>query len=84
MDINSTEERRAHVEKKLSFMGLSLRGWAIRNGFHPSVVKSVVEGNVSCRFGQSHKIAVLLGLKEGEILEKEISNHGKSFGSAAE
>lgn len=71
MNINSTEERRKHVEQKLSYMGLSLRGWAIRYGFNPSLVRSVVEGDVSCRFGISHKIAVLLGLKEGELIEKE-------------
>jgi gp16 family phage-associated protein len=71
MNTNSTEERRKHVEQKLSYMGLSLRGWAIHHGFNPSLVRSVVEGSVSCRFGISHKIAVLLGLKEGEIIEKE-------------
>lgn len=74
MDTNSTEERRQHVEKKLSYMGLSLRGWAIYNGFNPSLVRSVVEGDVSCRFGQSHKIAVLLGLKDGEIIETNSAN----------
>lgn len=74
MEINSTEERRKHVEKKLSYMGLSLRGWAIHNRFNPSLVRSVVEGDVSCRFGQSHKIAVLLGLKDGEIIDTNSVN----------
>ena len=67
MNFDSTEVRRKHVEKKLSYMGLSLRAWAQLNGFNPSMVRSVVVGKVSCRFGVSHKIAVLLGLKEGEF-----------------
>lgn len=71
MVFDSTEERRKHVEKKLSYMGLSLRSWAKHHGFNPSMVRSVVDGTASCRFGVSHKIAVLLGLKEGEIFDSE-------------
>lgn len=69
--MNSTEERRNHVNEKLSYMGLSLHGWAVRNGFTPSLVKRVVDGAIPCRFGKSHKVAVLLGLKDGEISDSE-------------
>lgn len=65
--IDSTEDRCKHVDAKLSYMGLSLHAWALRNGFQPSMVRKVVYGNARCRFGVSHNIAVLLGLKDGEI-----------------
>jgi gp16 family phage-associated protein len=71
MTIDSIEERRKHVEQKLSYMGLSLRAWSLENGFTPSMVRSVVKGEAACRFGVSHRIAVLLGFKEGEIPAKK-------------
>lgn len=56
------------VKKKLEKNGMSIRSWAMKNGFTPSLVNGVLSGRVGCRFGKSHKIAVLLGIKEGEIV----------------
>lgn len=50
--------------------GLSIRGWAIANGLTPSVVHSVLKGRLTGRIGESHKVAVKLGLKHGEIVQE--------------
>lgn len=49
--------------------GQSVRSWAISNGVAPSVVHSLLRGRTTGRIGASHKAAVLLGLKNGEIVE---------------
>lgn len=79
---DSTAARRKQVEERLSHFGLSLRSWATANGFSPSMVHAVIAGRVSCRFGKSHQIAVLLGLKDGEVLGRAhaaSSNERTSF-----
>jgi len=67
MQRDSTCDYQEEVEAHLSRIGISVRGWAIKHGFSPSLVRDVIKGKRSCRFGKSHKIAVLLGIKEGEI-----------------
>ena len=49
--------------------GISVRGWAISNGLTPSVVHSLLKGRLTGRIGESHKAAVMLGLKHGEIIQ---------------
>lgn len=49
--------------------GISIRGWAIANGLVPSVVHSLLKGRLTGRIGESHKAAVKLGLKHGEIVQ---------------
>ena len=49
--------------------GLSIRKWAIANNFHPATVSKVIRGQRGTRIGQGHKIAVMLGIKEGETLD---------------
>lgn len=66
-DINP--DKKAAVMEKLSRQGLSVRGWAIRNGFSPSHVRGVIAGRCPARFNKGHKIAVMLGIKDGEIIE---------------
>ena len=69
-----------HMEKKqlktaeqaleeLSRKGISIAKWARDHGLHPSVVNGVLKGRRKARIGESHKAAVLLGIKEGEIVE---------------
>lgn len=61
--------------------GISVRGWAMANGFNPSLVHEILSGrnNRPCTRGQSHKIAVRLGLKKGEI----VNSIATAFGSVA-
>lgn len=44
--------------------GLSVRRWAQENGFSPALTYRVLSGSNPQR-GQSHNIAVALGIKEG-------------------
>lgn len=64
-----TPEKKAAAMEKLSRQGLSIRGWAIRNGCSVTLVRQVLDGECPARINKGHKIAVLLGIKEGEILE---------------
>lgn len=54
------------VRQALREKGVSLSAWALSNGFSPNLVLEVLRGRPAIR-GQSHKIAVALGLKHGEI-----------------
>lgn len=55
------------VKDDFSRKGVSLSAWAKANGVNKNLVYQIMKGDRQCRFGQSHKIAVLLGIKDGEI-----------------
>lgn len=59
----------SQVRAEFDHKGISLAGWARDNGFGRSLVYAVVSGHKKCKRGQSHKIAVLLGMKVGEIVQ---------------
>lgn len=65
--MRTREEARAELERK----GLSVRGWALSHGVSPGTVQGVLSGRLSGRFGASHKVAVLLGIKDGVISQEE-------------
>ena len=65
-----TLKTREEVLQDFSRKGLSIRGWALANGLSPAVVHGVLKGRYSGRIGESHKAAVKLGLKTGEIVEE--------------
>lgn len=50
--------------------GMSIRRWAIEHGVQPATANAVLKGRLRGRIGESHKVAVLLGLKDGEIAEE--------------
>jgi gp16 family phage-associated protein len=47
--------------------GISIAEWARAEGFSAALVYQVIEGKRKCLRGQSHRIAVALGLKGGVI-----------------
>ena len=55
------------VRKELLFRGETLASWAKKNNFNYENVRAVVYGNSRGKWGESHKIAVKLGIKEGVI-----------------
>lgn len=63
--ILTREEVLADFDRK----GISIRGWAKKHGISHGAVRGVLTGRFSGRIGESHKAAVLLGLKDGEIVE---------------
>jgi len=46
--------------------GISVAEWARHNGFSVPLSYQVLSGNKKCIRGQSHMIAVALGLKQGK------------------
>lgn len=49
--------------------GISIASWARANGFDKGTVSQVLGGGNAATRGQGHKVAVLLGIKDGEIIE---------------
>ena len=60
---------RTGPELKAEFqrLGVSMADWARANGFSPALVYQILAGRKRCVRGQSHQIAVALGLKQGQI-----------------
>jgi gp16 family phage-associated protein len=63
MAVKTIEE----VKKEFDRKGLSFSTWAKNHGLRPGAVYDVISGRQAGRRGQAHKVAVLLGLKEGEL-----------------
>lgn len=49
--------------------GMTQSQWARDHGIAGSVVSSVMNGQNRCRKGTGHRVAIMLGLKAGEIPE---------------
>lgn len=47
--------------------GITINEWSKKHGFKPQAVSLVIGGKVKCYYGNAHKIAVLLGLKDGNV-----------------
>ncbi len=61
--LRTADEARAELKRK----GVSITKWAASYGFTPNLVYEVLAGKRACNHGQSHQIAVALGIKSGEI-----------------
>lgn len=59
------EEAKNNLDKQ----GLSVSKFAKINQVSPNLVQAILDGRVQCRIGKSHKIGVILGLKDGVINE---------------
>jgi len=55
------EEARAWLE----YLGITIAQWSRDNGFSQALVHEVLSGRRPCKRGQSHNIAVTLGIKAG-------------------
>lgn len=64
---------RTPAEAKAEFArkGLSIRAWALKHNLPPTLVYEILRGNERrrCLRGASHRAAVLLGIKDGELAE---------------
>lgn len=60
---------REQVKSEFARKGVSISAWAKANDFDPKLVYEILNATPArpCLRGQSHKIAVRLGLKEGVI-----------------
>ena len=61
--LRTPEEVQADFARK----GISYSAWATARGYNCNLVIEVINGKRKCLRGQSHKIAVELGIKDGEI-----------------
>ena len=59
-------ERVAAAQEKLFRSGMTVQTWATAHGYEAEIVYKVLSGRRACTTGASHKIAVALGLKDGE------------------
>lgn len=57
------------VKTEFHRKGITITGWARAHGFSALAVHRVLNGESKCYRGKAHRIAVLLGLKNGEITE---------------
>ena len=63
---------RAQIREEFANRGWSITGWSRKNGFCPVMVSDIINDNDAspkrkCLRGESHNIAVALGLKKGEV-----------------
>lgn len=63
--LKTPQEVRAEFER----VGRSYADFAREHKVNASLLAAVASGKRKCLRGQSHKIAVLLGLKDGEIVQ---------------
>lgn len=61
----------AEAKAEMSRRGETASGWAKKHGVSPETVRGVLLGRIKGRNGEAHRVAVLLGVKDGEILEDE-------------
>ena len=64
--LRTREQARADIERR----GISLAEWAREHGVNPKRVYDVISGRNIGKFGESDRIAVLLGLREGDLTEQ--------------
>lgn len=62
-----TEQALNQARQRLAALGISAKEWAEQNGLSPSTVYAVLNGQKKCLRGESHRAAVLLGIKEGVV-----------------
>lgn len=56
-------ENRLTVKDRFEAEGISIAHWARENGFNVRTVYAVLYGELKCKRGVSHRIAVALGIK---------------------
>lgn len=59
----SPQEAKASLRKR----GVTIREWARQNGLSERIVHEVLRGRFKGKYGQAHRAAVLLGIKDGVI-----------------
>jgi gp16 family phage-associated protein len=58
------QEARAQLRRR----GETISGWAVAHNFTPRLVYDVLNGRLAGNYGKAHRAAVLLGVKDGEIV----------------
>lgn len=69
-----TEQACKAARERLQMLGLTAKEWAEQNDLTPSTVYAVLNGQKKWLRGLSHRAAVLLGIKAGEV-EQQWQRH---------
>lgn len=69
--MKTPDEAKAELVRR----GETVADWARRHMVDAGHVRGVLAGRVKGRNGEAHKIAVLLGIKDGVIVEDEAHDH---------
>lgn len=69
-------KNRQQIRDEFAANGVSYSAWARQRGYSPNMVIAIVNDNdrnprIKCRRGDSHNIAVELGLKSGRVFKGE-------------
>ncbi|WP_458379189.1 DNA-binding protein [Pseudomonas chlororaphis] len=64
-----TEQACQEARSRLARQGISAKDWAEKHELSPSTVYAVLNGQKKCLRGESHRAAVLLGIKDGEVTQ---------------
>lgn len=67
MDATTQLRTREQFREELCRHGISVAAWARKHDVKPEQVRDVLRKGTPCRIGVSHKIAVLMGIKNGVI-----------------
>lgn len=61
---------RNDIIEEFQATGISIQSWARSNNFNPNLVYQILKSDQIPQRGQSHRIAVALGLKAGKLDQK--------------
>mgnify|MGYP001619311312 CR=1 FL=1 len=75
-------KRVERARRRIVSQGLNMSDWARRHGFDIKLVHAVLEGKRKCLRGKSHRIAILLDLKDGELPDIDQLVGGSPSGNA--
>ncbi len=67
-NVSFHEQVLALARQNLVSRGLTVQAFSKQHSLHPSTVYAVLNGQKKCLRGEAHRAAVLLGIKQGEIL----------------
>ena len=60
----------AEARAWLEFQGISIAQWAREHHKNDGLVREILAGRKKCHRGESHNIAVLLGIKDGILTDR--------------
>ena len=77
--LKTPAQARAEFERR----GVSIAAWARDHGVSRSLVYEILAGRKRCHRGDSHRIAVLLGMKDGTLVPRHVRPAEAMEGAAA-